>query len=472
MIRSRRPTMFQRLSLAFAALAWIGIAPAAAQDMMDDFEILSSEADSGESVAVLVSGWHPVTGDEPDIQSLSEEGGMVAITGDEFVEAVSTGGQVSDVRRYEYLPVIAMTMDADALAAAKSYDSGVKVWKDEFMELLLSESSRLVGASRAHRGGYTGKGTWIAVLDTGVDIAHPFFAGRPIIEACFAQRCPNKKKRMLGDGAARPIHYHGTHVAGIALGNGKGMSGVAPEAGLIAINVFDIYTDKKGRERLGAFTSSQLAALDWLIQLSLTQPVSIASINMSLGGGSFAGTQPCLGQPYDQATILLARLDVVIVASSGNDGQPNNMGRPACTNGIVSVGSIDKKLRVADSSNSGRILDILAPGVAINSAVPRSAGHTAPFKKLSGTSMAAPQVAGAFAVLRQAAPHSSVQDLYRALIDSGKDIRDGRNGITKPSLDVAGALRALGVRSGADAASPDDGGAAQEEEGGWQAIGE
>lgn len=473
MIRnSRRPATLRRLSLAIIVLAWIGISPVAAQDTADEFQILSSDVANGGSVAVLVTGWHPVTGEELDIQLQSDGRGMVAITGDEFVEAVSSTGRVSEVRRYEYLPVIAMTMDADALAAAKSYESGVQVWKDQLMETQLLESGWMVGANRAHKSGYTGKGTWIAVLDTGVDIAHPFIAGRRIIEACFAQRCPNNKKRMLGDGAAHPIGYHGTHVAGIALGNGKGMSGVAPEAGLIAINVFDKYTDKKGKEKLVSHTSSQLAALDWLIRLAWTQPVSIASINMSLGGGSYAGTQRCLGVPYDPAVILLASLDVMIVAASGNNGQPNNMSRPACVNGIVSVGSIDKKFRVANSSNSGRILDILAPGVAINSAIPRYDGYTEPYAKLSGTSMAAPQVAGAFAVLRQAAPHSSVQDLYRALIDSGKEIRDGRNGITKRSLDVAGALRALGVQPGADATSPDDGGAAQEEESGWQPIGE
>ena len=183
MRNSPRRATLRRLGLAIVALAWIGIAPVTAQDSADEFQILSSDAASGESVAVLVTGWHPVTGEELDVQSMSDGGGMVAITGDEFVEAVSSTGRVSEVRRYEYLPVIAMTMDADALAAAKSYDSGVQVWKDRLAELSLLESGAIVGADRAHKGGYTGKGTWIAVLDTGVDVAHPFIAGRPIVEA-------------------------------------------------------------------------------------------------------------------------------------------------------------------------------------------------------------------------------------------------------------------------------------------------
>ena len=469
MIRSRRPTMFQRLSLAFAALAWIGTAPAAAQDMMDDFEILSSEADSGESVAVLVTGWHPVTGEEPDAQSLSDDGGMVAITGDEFVEAVSNGGGVSDVRRYEYLPVIAMTMDADALAATKSYNGGVQVWKDTLREPMLSDSGSMVGAHGAHAGGYTGKGVYIAVIDTGVDVKHPFLAGRPIFEACFARRCPNGKQKMLGEGAARPIGSHGTHVAGIALGSGAGMTGVAPEARLIAINVFDVFDDGKGNKRMGALDSSILAALDWLIRLAWTQPVSIAAINMSLGGSPYRAT-PCRQDLYDIAVNLLAQRNVLIVAASGNNGKQHSIGAPACVNGIVSVGAIDKKSKVADFSNSAPILDIVAPGVKINSAVVVRGGKS--FAALSGTSMATPHVAGAFAVLRQAAPLRSLWDLHSALIGSGSAVRDHRNGITTPSLDVTAALRTLGVKVNGGTQSSESNAPLSEEENGWQAIGE
>ena len=458
---SRRPAALRRFSLALAALAWIGIVPASAQDIVDDFEILSADIGGGESVAVLVTGWHPVTGDEPDIGTLGEGGGMVAVTGDEFVEAVSGGGQVSDIRRFEYLPAIAMTMDVDALAAAKSYDGGVRVWKDWAVEPLLSDSGPMVGADRAHGSGYTGKGTWVAVIDTGVDVDHPFIEGRPIAEACFADRCPNGRRRMVGRGAARPVASHGTHVAGIVLGHGDGMSGVAPEAGLIAINVFN----PDG----GARNSNILAALDWLIRVAWTQPVAIASINMSLGAPVHRAT-PCRDWLYDLAVNLLAQRNVVIVAAAGNESKEHGISHPACVNGIVSVGAIDKESEVARFSNSAPILDMLAPGVDINSAVPRSGSSEAPFKEYPGTSMAAPHVAGAFAVLRQAAPRRSVRDLYRALVGSGEDIRDRRNGITKPSLDVAGALAALGVRAGDDAAGSDDGGTPSEESGGWQPI--
>ena len=361
--KSRRSATLRRLSVVAAALLWIGIEPAAAQDIVDDFQILSGDVGSGEKVAVLVTGWHPVTGEVPEIHTLAEDGGMVAVTGDEFVEAVSGGGEVSEVRRFDYLPAIAMMVDADALAAAKSYDSGVQVWKDWPVEPYLSDSGPMVGADRAHGGGYTGKGTWIAVIDTGVDVDHPFIAGRPIAEACFADRCPNGRRKMGGDGAARPVHPHGTHVAGIALGYGEGMSGVAPEAGLIAINVFN----PDG----GARNSNILAALDWLIRVAWTQPVSIASINMSLGAPVHRAS-PCRDFLYDLAVDYLARRNVVIVAAAGNESKEHGISHPACVKGIVSVGAIDKDSQVADFSNSAPILDMLAPGVDINSAVPRS----------------------------------------------------------------------------------------------------
>ena len=299
------------------------------------------------------------------------------------------------------------------------------------------------------------------MIDTGVDVDHPFIEGRPIAEACFADRCPNGRQKMVGRGAARPVASHGTHVAGIALGHGDGMSGVAPEAGLIAINVFN----PDG----GARNSNILAALDWLIRVAWTHPVAIASINMSLGAPVHRAS-PCRDWLYDLAVDYLARRNVVIVAAAGNESKSNGISHPACVDGIVSVGAIDKESDVARFSNSAPILDMLAPGVDINSAVPRSGSGRAPFKEYPGTSMAAPHVAGAFAVLRQAAPRRSVKDIYRALVGSGDDVRDRRNGITKPALDVAGALVALGVRAGGDAAGPDDGGTPGEEGGAWQPI--
>ena len=444
-------------------------APGGGQAPVDEYEMLSAEA-GRQQVEVLVTGWHPVTGEETEMKTAAE-GGPVAVTGDRFVKAVDDGGNVSEVRRYENLPLIAMKVDAAALAAAKGYDAGVRIWRDLPVEPFLDDSGPIVGADKAHRGGYTGKGTFVAVVDSGVDMNHPFLAGRPALEACFSRQCPNGEQRMVGPGAARPISRHGTHVAGIVLGRGAEMSGVAPEAGLIVINVF--YRTDDGRT--SAKNSMILAALDWLIGVARTGRVRIASVNMSLGGRTQYAT-PCRSRGYELAARLLARENVALVAASGNAGQSRGISSPACVDGIISVGAIDKDAEVAGFSNSAPILDILAPGVGILSAVPRSRENGAPFRELRGTSMAAPHVAGAFAVMRQVSPEGSFRELYRALVRGGNEIIDERNGVRKPSLNVAGALATLGKRVAEHDQRPAAGGAPasapRSREGIWQPIGE
>ena len=450
---------------ALAVLVWICAGPVKAQEAADDYQALSSEVGARGTVRILVTGWHAVTGDDPAVGATAADRGMLAITGDEFVKSVTSRGHVSAVRRYENLPVIAMTLDATALATAKNYDAGVQVWEDLPVEPFLADSGPMVGADRAHDSGYTGKGTFVAVIDTGTDVRHPFIARRQVLEACFADRCPNGGRRMVGPGAARPVESHGTHVAGIALGKGGEMAGVAPDAGLIAINVFN----PDG----GARDSNILGALDWLIRVASTGRINLASINMSLGANRHF-SRPCRDRIYGLAVRLLAQRKVVIVAAAGNESQARGISHPACVRGIVSVGAIDKDSRVARFSNSAPILDMLAPGVEILSSVPRSGGRRAPFKEFPGTSMAAPHVAGAFAVLRQAAPDRSLRDLYRALVASGRKVRDRRNGLLKPALNVAGAVEALGARRGADAEPPADGGGAggapQKDDDAWSSI--
>lgn len=437
---------------------------------VDDYPMLSARAATERTVPVLVTGWHPVTGEEANVAGGMTGDGLVAVTGDEFLKTVGDQGRVTEVRRYENLPVIAMQVDTAALAAAKGYDAGVRIWRDLPVVPYLDDSGPMVGAHKAHRGGHTGKGTFVAVVDTGVDVNHPFIAGRPVAEACFSDRCPNGARRMVGSGAARPVDAHGTHVAGIALGRSAAMAGVAPEAGLIAVNVFS-----RVNGGLGASNSTVLGALDWLIRVARTGRVRIASINMSLGSPMHTGW-PCRDRIYEMAVRLLAREGVVIVAAAGNEGQSGGISHPACVSGIVSVGAIDKDAEVADFSNSAPILDFLAPGVDILSAVPRSRDGGAPFRSFPGTSMAAPHVAGAFAVLRQVLPEGSLPDLYRVLVGAGRKITDGRNGLRKPLLNVAGALEALGAPKAGSETDAGDGRTKERapgnQEGIWQPVGE
>jgi uncharacterized protein YegP (UPF0339 family) len=125
------------------------------------------------------------------------------------------------------------------------------------------------------------------------------------------------------------------------------------------------------------------------------------------------------------------------VTASGNDGEPDAISFPACVTGAVSVGSVDKTDEVSYFSNISPLVSLLAPGGSILSSVPGG-----DFDVYDGTSMAAPHVAGAWAILKQATPDASVDQLLSLLQQTGVPITDTRYGIghTKPRINVAGAM--------------------------------
>src|SRR6185436_1124016 len=134
-----------------------------------------------------------------------------------------------------------------------------RVFDDEIVRPTLAQSVPLIQADQAWSQGYVGSGTTIAVLDTGVDASHPFLAGKVIDEACFSSTVagtsqstgPGGSDEQFGPGAAAPCGLadclHGTHVAGIAAGNGAAAgvaySGVARGASIMAIQVFSNVPD-------------------------------------------------------------------------------------------------------------------------------------------------------------------------------------------------------------------------------------
>jgi subtilisin family serine protease len=304
----------------------------------------------------------------------------------------------------------------------------------------LAETGVLIGSGRANVAGWDGGGRTVAVIDTGVETAHPFFGGRVVEEACFSisNDCPDGSASMLGTGAGEPcvfdLHcWHGTHVAGIAAGDEDELAGVAPAAGLIAINAAH-------RTSSGAmeFHGSDIAAsLDHVY--TLRGDHDIASVNLSLGGGRHRGTCDSPGSGYDMAVANLTAAGIAVVAASGNNGFDDDMGWPACQSQTISVGNTTKDDRINSSSNSSAELDLLAPGTRITSAVLE--GNYAPS---TGTSMATPQVAGALAVLGAALPGGPpgdrVDELVDLLKDTGVPIADSRQGRTRPRIDLAAAL--------------------------------
>jgi subtilisin len=210
-----------------------------------------------------------------------------------------------------------------------------------------------------------GRGIKVAVLDTGIDAAHPDLASNVKGAISFV---PGETP---ADG-----NSHGTHCAGTigAVMNGSGVVGVAPEAWLYAVKVLS---------NAGSGNWSWLiSGLNWCVQ----NQINIAS--MSLGGGGAPAALEAMCNAAFNAGVLL-------VAAAGNSGPAmNTVGQPGRYKNVIAVSAIDSSNVIASFSSRGPEVEIAAPGVQVLSTVPGGG-----YGQKSGTSMACPHVAGGAAVI-------------------------------------------------------------------------
>jgi subtilisin family serine protease len=360
------------------------------------------------------------------------------------------------------------TRGPDAAAASAGTNAGVAATTSNGSDNQLSQwwDYYRLGLDTTRNNGWTGAGQTVAVLDTGVDRNHAWLSGRVVNEACFSTRtigytagdCPNGTNRQSGTGAAAPCSFdtlcaHGTHVAHTAAGTW----GVAPGAKVIAVQIFH----RGGNGKPTYYESDLTWALSHVY--ALRGAYRIAAVNMSIGGllsnQYFAGGY-CDNQSGDgtaNATYItgwinnLKAAGIATVVSSGNDDNAFGLRTPACISNAVSVGNTTLDAAGNDAvfgyvpgagSNSNSTLDLLAPGTDICSAVPTwlDDDRDGVDCRWIGTSMAAPHVAGAFAVLRQFRPASTVDQVYNALRLSGPNVTDSRNNYYTPRINVWNAL--------------------------------
>jgi subtilisin family serine protease len=338
---------------------------------------------------------------------------------------------VQVARGFETVPFVAADVPTDALDDLLASGLVADVSVDLEYRPALATSTRLVQADRMWGSGLTGRGTAIAVLDNGVDRSHPFLRDRLVAEACFSESngavrslCPSGAATQIGPGTARACTgssgcFHGTHVAGIAVGRGTNTFGVAPLAELIAVQVFSRRRDGGGDV---TSTSSLIAALEHVY--SLRDTYDIAAVNLSLSGLKVNGqpyTTACDAEdPALQAVVAQLRTaGIATIAATGNEGFTGGIGRPACLSSVIAVGSADAVGVAERSNNHPTLTDLLAPGEAIRSSVLAGGYGVA-----SGTSMAAPHVAGAFALLREQRPAASVAALLEDLKATGLPVTD------------------------------------------------
>ena len=349
------------------------------------------------------------------------------------------------LREYDTIPFVALEQSPQALQAAQRSPHVSDIVEDRPVPPALAESVPKVQAPTMWNSGYTGAGQTVAVLDTGVDKAHPFLSGKVVEEACYSgnSNCPNGSMTQTGVGSGVHCTYaplgcrHGTHVAGIAAGKGTNFSGVAKGASLMAVQVFSRFTGANCSEAgedpcTLTYTSDQIAGLERVYDLRSTR--SFSSVNMSLGGGRYYSN--CDTDPRKAIIDNLRSVRIPTVISSMNNSYTDSMGAPACISSAVSVGSTTKSDAISSFSNSASFLSLLAPGTSIYSSVPGGG-----YAYMNGTSMAAPHVAGAWALLKQKTPSASVDSVLSALKQTGTPVKDTRvaGGVTKPRINIADA---------------------------------
>ena len=357
------------------------------------------------------------------------------------------------LRRYGAFPLLALEASPRELAELAASPDVLAIEADRLLRPSLAESIPRVSADVSTAAGFDGAGAAVVILDTGVEAAHSFFGGRVVAEACFSGSgdCPNDDATQFGAGAAAPCTYgaycwHGTHVAGIAAGASPTLQGVAPGAAIIAIQIGSRYSGAAcgtaGSPCVLIQDSDVLAALDYVAD-TLSASFAIAAVNMSFGSDTtWASESSCnaANASYKLAIDALRALGIASVAAAGNDSVATGIAAPACISSAIGVGaSTDTGDAVWVRSNAGPPMDLFAPGTNISSSVPGGG-----FSPATGTSMATPHVAGAFAALRQADPAASVSTLVGALTSTGVPLTDGRTGSVFPRLEVDDAVRSRG----------------------------
>lgn len=238
----------------------------------------------------------------------------------------------------------------------------------------------------------TGHRVKVGVIDTGVDFYHPDL--RHSLESGV-----NLLQRML---LPQDDNGHGTHIAGtIAAANGlQGMIGVAPRAIIHPVKAFD-YNGT-------AFVSDIILGIDWCVRNGMDV------VNMSFG-------MKTRSKSLLNAVANAYNSGVLIVASSGNDGQRGDIDYPARYSHTIAVGAINQQGKITSFSNRSGTIDIFAPGDKIVSAWLKGK-----HREMSGTSMATSHVTGAVALLLALKPGLTPDEIKRILTKSAKPIGNSK----------------------------------------------
>lgn len=257
--------------------------------------------------------------------------------------------------------------------------NAVGPFDEERLKTELTNNISTIGAKKFWEQGWTGKDVVIAILDTGCNFHHLDLKERIIGGYNFTNESNGDVTKI------EDYNGHGTHVAGIiaATLNNNGIVGVAPKAKLLILKVLN----QKG----SGTTESLVKAIEYAVNWTGPNDEKVSILSLSLG---LSSSKETLHTAIKQAIAN----EIAVVVASGNEGDGDlsteEYSYPAAYEEVIAVGAIDSNIAVANFSNTNKEVDIYAPGVDI-----RSTYLGENFENLSGTSMAAPHVSGALALL-------------------------------------------------------------------------